>query len=71
MASKTPPEKRNAVWADCDRNRERRLCGKFSPLGRKPASRLSGLRQSHRPAFRLFAGRCPTPHFYERLEETI
>ena len=20
------------------------------------------------PAFRLFAGRCPTPHFYERLE---
>ena len=22
------------------------------------------------PAFRLFAGRCPTPHFYERLEET-
>ena len=23
------------------------------------------------PAFRLFAGRCPTPHFYERLEETI
>ena len=22
------------------------------------------------PAFRLFAVRCPTPHFYERLEET-
>ena len=22
------------------------------------------------PAFRLFTGRCPTPHFYERLEET-
>ena len=59
-------QRKRVRWKEDKRQRERALPlaakrGIRRPLGRRPASRLSGLRQRRCPAFRLFAGRCPTP----------
>ena len=69
-ASNPPQSKKNAVLAVCGRRRSAGVRrGEITSLEVASIAFVWSPAQPP-PAFRLFAGHCPTPHFYERLEET-
>lgn len=71
MTSKLPQKKMNAalgrLWPKDERGCPAREIPSFEE-GASIAFVWSSAQPT--PAFRLFAGRCPTPLYYERLEET-
>ena len=70
-ASNPPQSKKNAVLAVCGRRRSAGVRrGEITSLEVASIAFVWSPAQPP-PAFRLFAGHCPTPHFYERLEENI
>ena len=70
MASKnTRREKETPFVAICGRKRSAGVrCGRITSLEVASIAFVWSPAQPP-PAFRLFAGHHPTPHFYERLEE--